>query len=143
MDTRFKPIKKLITVSLSLHIVSLCLAMIVSSLQVPLFTGNAGFAYLHDFLPIPIPSTSIMLTLFNFILHCGLTVGFWKALSCENTRFEHLRILYVISFVYILFVFPFLASYFLDNLLFRYSVYPITNSFAAWFQLRTFFFYAL
>jgi len=113
MNLELKPIKKLITIAFVLHMVSLCVATILFMLQVQIRNFMVG-TYGSFLRPgedefVFLPPIFIVLIVIVFVFHCGLTVGFWKAISSENPM-KRLRFIGRLSFVFVLIVFPLLIS---------------------------------
>ena len=50
-----------------------------------------------------------------FILHLSLTIGFWKIIGNEYNRLKRLRIISIISFIFLLIAFPILTSSILET----------------------------
>ena len=107
MNPELKPMKKLMTVALVLHIISLCIAVALYILQMPMrYFLFGGPRIPEEEVFVFLPPSLIALIAVLFILHCSLTVGFWKIASCAKNQVEKLRTLNVFSFIFVLAVFP-------------------------------------
>ena len=121
MSFELKPIKWFILISFFLHIVSLCAATILFSLQRqfrPLFM-DVQFAHIDAAeIFVFLPWVFIARIIIIFVLHSFLTITFWRVINCENNQIKQLRILSIVSFIFVTIVVPLLARWTaIDNLL--------------------------
>jgi len=109
MDFELKPIKKLIIIAFALHIIGLCVTAIIYILQIPLRHFVFGVHVISEGETFVFPHpTLIALAAVIFILHCGLTIGFLKAVGGES-NLNLLRIISILSFIFVLAVLPILT----------------------------------
>jgi len=110
MKLELKPIKNLMRISLILHIVGLCIAaVLLIFLQRPLwpvFTGNLFPEESTLFFPSLIVVVPIIVI---FILHCCVTIGFFKLIHGINNKLEQLRTLSILSLIALSTVFPIIS----------------------------------
>ena len=118
MELGLKPIKKLVTISFLLHVISLLVATIVFISQIPLIRflypyGHGSWGESFVFLPPAL----IALIVVIFISHCGLTIGFLKGIVCESNHLKRLRAFNIISFIFVLIIIPIISWTNLENVL--------------------------
>ena len=109
MTFTLNPIKKLIMIAFALHIISLSAVIIVTIFQIPL----SSFYTTHPFgepLFIMPPLISIVTIAVIFILHFAFTVCFRKILACEYNNLHRLKLISILSFVFILILNPILIN---------------------------------
>lgn len=122
MKSELKPIRTLIMVSFALHVISLCVAIALFMLQIPLkhlmYSSVLNLETIETFTTLPL--MFVILITMIFILHLSLTIGFWKNIGCEYNRLKQLRIISIVSFIFVLALFPILTSPILDMWLVSY-----------------------
>ena len=107
MNYELMPIKKLIIVSIVLHIVALCISAIFLIFgQTPLWPLFTSSPFPTDTRLLFPPLVVVAPIALVFILHGWLTSVFIKTLNCGDSHVEQLRMLSVFSMIAIAIVLP-------------------------------------
>lgn len=141
MDFALKPVKNLVIIAFAMHIVSLLAVAAIYVWQAPIISSRHWDAPTEGVFVLPSP-VFVVISLIILALHCALTISFWKTMAREDICLKRLRVISILSFIFVLAVNPILLH--IEVFLSRFFIsWQDIDYWAAFSTLQSFVFYGI